>query len=57
MKKSQLNAISYSIQKRENAKREKFIIEHEGSLDNFNKSGYKTLIGYIKAKYGITVVE
>lgn len=52
MKKSQLNAISYAIQKRENANREKFIIEKEGSLDNFNKSGYKSLIWYIKAKYG-----
>lgn len=52
MKRSQLNAISYVIQKRENAKREKFIIEKGGSLDKFNKSGYKSLICYIKAKYG-----
>ena len=51
MKRSQLNAISYAIQKRENAKREKFIIEKEGSLDAFNKSGYKSLIWYIKSKY------
>lgn len=57
MKRSQLNAISYTIQKRENAKRENFIIEKEGSLDNFNKSGYKTLIGYIKAKYGVCAVK
>lgn len=52
MKRSQLNAISYAIQKRENAKREKFIIEREGSLETFNKSGYKSLIWYIKSKYG-----
>lgn len=52
MKRSQLYAISYAIQKRENAKREKFIIENEGNLDKFNKSGYKTLIWYIKVKYG-----
>lgn len=52
MKRNQLNAISYTIQKRKNAKREKFIIEKEGSLDEFNKSGYKSLIWYIKAKYG-----
>lgn len=52
MKRSQLNAISYAIQKRENAKREKFLIEKEGGLDAFNKSGYKTLVWYIKSKYG-----
>lgn len=52
MKRSQLNAISYAVQKRENDKREKFIIEREGSLENFNKSGYKSLIWYIKSKYG-----
>lgn len=52
MKRSQLNAISYAIQKRENVRREKFLIEKEGSLDEFNKSGYKTLVWYIKSKYG-----
>lgn len=52
MKRSQLNAISYAIQKRENARREKFLIEKEGSLEEFNKSGYKSLVWYIKSKYG-----
>ena len=51
MTKSQLNAISYSYSKARQERQIKFIIEHEGSLEQFGKSKYKSLHWYIFNKY------
>ena len=55
MKLRQKRAIGYAIRERANKRREAFIIEREGSLDEFKPSGYKTLTWYIKSKYNINM--
>lgn len=49
---AQKRAISYAITKRANERRERFIIEKEGSMDGFKKSKYKSMYWYIRGKYG-----
>lgn len=51
MKLSQKRAISYAYSTRARERRQKFIIEKDGNLDEFRKSKYKTELGYIKKKY------
>lgn len=51
MKKSQLNAISYAYSRQAREHRIAFLIEHEGSLQGYQKSKYKSLFWYILAKY------
>lgn len=48
----QLRAISYSYAKKRDEKRRAFIVEREGNLDGFEKSGYKNMLYYIFNKYG-----
>ena len=55
MKIRQKRAIGYAIRERANRRREAFIIEREGSLDEFKKSGYKTLTWYIKSKFNTNI--
>ena len=50
MKISQLRAIGYADRRRQEEQRELIIVENEGSLDAFRKSGYKTLRGYINER-------
>ena len=50
MKLSQLRAIGYADRRRQEERRELIVVEKEGSLDAFRKSGYKTLRGYINKR-------
>ena len=47
MKVSQLRAIGNAVRQKQAEQRVMLVIEKEGSLDAFRKSGYKTLRGYI----------
>jgi len=55
MTNKQKRAISYAISKRNYERRTAFIVEHEGSLYDFEHSKYKSLLWYIRAKYHKTV--
>lgn len=48
---SQLNAISYSFSRARQERRIKFIVVHEGNLEQFYKSKYKSLFWYICHNY------
>ena len=50
MKISQLRAIGYACRRRQEEQRELIVVEKEGGLDAFRKSGYKTLRGYINKR-------
>ena len=50
MKVSQLRAIGYAVRQKQADQRVMLIIEKEGSLDAFRKSGYKTIRGYINKR-------
>ena len=50
MKISQLRAIGYEYRRRQEEQRELIVVEKEGGLDAFRKSGYKTLRGYINKR-------
>jgi hypothetical protein len=51
----QKRAISYAIADRARRRREAFLIEKEGGLSGFRKSGYKSLFWYIRARYGVRI--
>lgn len=55
MTKSQLNAISYAKQAARRNRQIKFIVEHDGSLDKFHASKYKSMLWYILATYNVRV--
>lgn len=46
---SQLRAISYAYHKRDEERHRALILERDGSLEPFEKSKYKTMLGYIKS--------
>lgn len=52
---AQKRAISYAITAKANERRERFIIEKDGSMDGFKKSKYKSMYWYIRGKYGLCV--
>ena len=51
----QMQAISYAKHRRALRKREKFILDNEGSLNNFKSSKYKTYFYYILSKYKVRI--
>lgn len=52
---SQLRAISYCYSQKLKSKRQSFIIDKEGGLQNFFDSPYKTEYWYIRSKYGVLI--
>ena len=55
MKLSQKREISYAIDERAEKRRENLILKNEGNLKQFGNSKYKTMLGYIRSKYGKSI--
>lgn len=55
MTNKQKRAIGYAMRERAQKRRAAFIIEHEGNLDGFKNSKYKSMLYYIAHKYGIKI--